>query len=180
MVSQSEAGLAVSSINIWTVGRSGYLLQPWLIHLGNGILQVKRSADAAVWRVPVRCTEPTQHFTHTNDRQKMALTVIRSSQVPVEICVHYPSERSWKSCELGVLAVKELRPREVKWLAPLSQPSTGRASHQWFESPQKTRACELEATPPLYLFLFYSSSKVHGPFSNPYFAIPWELVNSIY
>lgn len=128
MVSQSEAGLAASSIYVWRVGKSGYLLRPWLIHLGNGILQVKRPADAAVWRVPVRCTEPTQHFTHTSDRQKMAQTVIRSSQVPVEICVHYPSERPWKSCELGVLAVKELRAREVKWLAPLPQPSTGSQS----------------------------------------------------
>lgn len=91
--------------------------------------------------------------------RKWARTVIRSSQVPVKTCAHYPSERSWKSCELGVLAMKELRPMEVQGLAPLSQRSTGQSQSSVMWKPHRRQEpVNWKPNPPLYLFLFYSSS----------------------
>lgn len=182
MASQSEAGLAVSSISIWTVGRSGYPLWPWLIHLGNGILQVKRSADAAVWRVPMRCTRAHAAFTHTNDRQKMGTN---SYQVQPGSSQDLRALSQWKVMKIlwgrrfsderaETQGSSVTCPIVTAFHVPRAEPVISD-----LKAPHKTRACELEAKPSS-LFLFYSSSKVHGPFSKSYFVIHWELVNSIY
>lgn len=168
-----SAGAHAENICTWTGERSGYKPRSLPIHIGNRKPKVQRPP------LTLQCNQRgTFHTQHRENGSHQLLRLARFQAsftciIPFKVREH-PKSQGITIC---VLEVKELRRRDVTWLAPTATQSHWQSqSHQWLDSSTQE---PMNRRPDLSpnLFLLHFSSELHGLFSSSYFVIYWELVS---